>query len=302
MFTAAYIFHIVNLYFTKTERHFMDSQDNGPRSPRKARGRPRDWEDKTAQNTIKSLDRAMEVFEFLSERQGMALSTISDEMGQSPSTVYRVLVTLEGRGLVEFDAEEQLWHIGARAFTIGARFLRRTSLVDRARPVMRRLMEATGETANLGVEKEGQVLFLSQVETHANIRAFFPPGTLSAMHASGIGKALLAQMDEDRLSRRLEGGLQSFTPRTITDRLALQEDLARIRGRGYSVDDEERNLGMRCIAAPVFDAAGEALAGISVSGPTSRVTTDALDRLSRPVIEAARTLTEAIGGQVTRQP
>ena len=280
----------------------MDSQDNGSRSPRKARGRPRDWEDKTAQNTIKSLDRAMEVFEFLSERQGMALSTISDEMGQSPSTVYRVLVTLEGRGLVEFDAEEQLWHIGARAFTIGARFLRRTSLVDRARPVMRRLMEATGETANLGVEKEGQVLFLSQVETHANIRAFFPPGTLSAMHASGIGKALLAQMDEDRLSRRLEGGLQSFTPRTITDRMALQEDLARIRGRGYSVDDEERNLGMRCIAAPVFDASGEALAGISVSGPTSRVTTDALDRLSRPVIEAARTLTEAIGGQVTRQP
>jgi len=121
MFTEAYIFHIVNSYFTKTERHFMDSQDNGPRSPRKARGRPRDWEDKTAQNTIKSLDRAMEVFEFLSERQGMALSTISDEMGQSPSTVYRVLVTLEGRGLVEFDAEEQLWHIGARAFTIGAR-------------------------------------------------------------------------------------------------------------------------------------------------------------------------------------
>ena len=280
----------------------MDSQDNGSRSPRKARGRPRDWEDKTAQNTIKSLDRAMEVFEFLSERQGMALSTISDEMGQSPSTVYRVLVTLEGRGLVEFDAEEQLWHIGARAFTIGARFLRRTSLVDRARPVMRRLMEATGETANLGVEKEGKVLFLSQVETHANIRAFFPPGTLSAMHASGIGKALLAQMDEDRLSRRLEGGLQSFTPRTITDRIALQEDLARIRGRGYSVDDEERNLGMRCIAAPVFDASGEALAGISVSGPTSRVTADALDRLSRPVIEAARTLTEAIGGQVTRQP
>lgn len=280
----------------------MDSQDNGSRSPRKARGRPRDWEDKTAQNTIKSLDRAMEVFEFLSERQGMALSTISDEMGQSPSTVYRVLVTLEGRGLVEFDAEEQLWHIGARAFTIGARFLRRTSLVDRARPVMRRLMEATGETANLGVEKEGQVLFLSQVETHANIRAFFPPGTLSAMHASGIGKALLAQMDEDRLSRRLDGGLQSFTARTITDRMALQEDLARIRGRGYSVDDEERNLGMRCIAAPVFDAAGEALAGISVSGPTSRVTADALDRLSRPVIEAARTLTEAIGGQVTRQP
>lgn len=280
----------------------MDSPNNPARGARKARGRPRDWDDKTAQNTIKSLDRAMEVFEFLSERQGMALSTISDEMGQSPSTVYRVLVTLEGRGLVEFDAEEQLWHIGPRAFTIGSRFLRRTSLVDRARPVMRSLMEATGETANLGVEKEGKVLFLSQVETHANIRAFFPPGTLSAMHASGIGKALLAQMDDDRLARRLAGGLEAFTEKTVTDPDGLIADLRQIRARGYSYDDEERNLGMRCIAAPVFDINGEAVAGISVSGPTSRVTDGELDRLSRAVIDAARTLTGAIGGRITPPP
>ncbi|SFG93294.1 transcriptional regulator, IclR family [Palleronia marisminoris] len=279
----------------------MDFQDNAGRGTRKARGRPRDWDDKTAQNTIKALDRAMEVFEFLSERQGMALSAISAEMGQSPSTVYRVLVTLENRGLVEFDAGEQLWHIGPRAFMIGARFLRRTSLVDRARPVMRALMEATGETANLGVEKEGMVLFLSQVETHANIRAFFPPGTLSAMHASGIGKALLAQMDDARLARRLGDGLEAFTKKSIIDYGALLADLRETRTRGYSYDDEERNIGMRCIAAPVFDINGEAIAGISVSGPTSRLTGDGLERLSRPVMEAARTLTEAIGGSITPQ-
>jgi IclR family transcriptional regulator, acetate operon repressor len=298
-FTEAYVFHIVNSLFIKNRRHLMEFQDNAARGPRKARGRPRDWEDKTAQNTIKSLDRAMEVFEFLSERQGIALSAIADDMGQSPSTIYRVLVTLEGRGLVEFDAEEQLWHIGPRAFMIGSRFLRRTSLVDRARPVMRTLMEATGETANLGVEKEGKVLFLSQVETHANIRAFFPPGTLSAMHASGIGKALLAQMDDARLARRLEGGLDAFTEKTVTDRDRLMADLRQIRARGYSCDDEERNIGMRCIAAPVFDINGEAIAGLSVSGPTSRVTAEALHKLSRPVVEAARMLTEAIGGKVT---
>ncbi len=278
----------------------MDSQENDPKSRRKARGRPRGWDDKTAQNTIKSLDRAMEVFEYLSEAQGKTLTTLSEEMRQSPATVYRILVTLEGRGLVEFDHDEQVWHIGPRAFVIGSRFLRRTSLVDRARPVMRKLMEATGETANLGVEKEGSVLFLSQVETHASIRAFFPPGTLSPMHASGIGKALLAHMDEDRLDRLLATvELQAFTDRSITDPEALKEDLAVIRAQGFSVDDEEKNSGMRCIAAPVFDINREAVAGISVSGPTSRVSKAEIDRLSRPVIEAAYQLTLAIGGTVT---
>lgn len=267
-------------------------------SPRRALGRPRDWHDKTDQNVIKSLDRAIEVFEYLSHSQGKTLSALAQDLDQSPATIYRILVTLEGKGLVEFDPDEQLWHIGAKAFVIGARFLRRTSLVERARPIMRRLMQVTGETANLGVEREGGVLFLSQVETHASIRAFFPPGTMSPMHASGIGKALLAQMDDGQLSRLLVGPLQSFTARTITERDALRADLAAIRSKGFSLDDEERNEGMRCIAAAVFDASGEAVAGISVSGPTSRLGPEVVARFSPQVIEAARQLTAAIGGQV----
>lgn len=278
----------------------MVSQRNSENGGPKARGRPRDWHDKTAQNTIKSLDRAMEVFEFLSEEQGKTLSQIADEMGQSPATVYRILVTLETRGLVEFEGREQLWHIGPRAFIIGAKFLRRTSLVDRARPVMRRLMEQTGETANLGVERGGKVLFLSQVETHASIRAFFPPGTLSQMHASGIGKALLAHMEAGRRNRLLSREqLTEFTEHTIIDVDALLEDLLAIRERGHSVDDEERNVGMRCIAAPVFDFNGEAVAGISVSGPASRVSREETERLARSVTSAARELTLAIGGAAT---
>lgn len=281
----------------------MESQDNGESAPRRTRGRPRGWDDKTAQNTIKSLDRAMEVFEYLSVAQGKPLTMLAVEMGQSPATVYRILVTLEGRGLVEFDHEEQVWHIGPQAFVIGARFLRRTSLVERARPIMRKLMEATGETANLGIEKEGAVLFLSQVETHASIRAFFPPGTLSPMHASGIGKALLAHMDADRLGRLLATEkLTRFTAHSIIDQSALQQDLLAIRQNGYSVDNEERNEGMRCIAAPVFDMNREAIAGISVSGPTSRVGLPEIAGLGRHVIAAAHHLTLAIGGSFTRPP
>ena len=279
----------------------MNSLSDVPASARRTRGRPRDWKDKTDQNTIKSLDRAMEVFEHLSTTQGAALSTLAADLDESPATVYRILVTLEGRGLVEFDATDQIWQIGARAFVIGARYLRRTSLVERARPIMRALMQATGETANLGVRRGGDVLFLSQVETHESIRAFFPPGTLSPLHASGIGKALLGEMAEDQLTDFLKDApLQRFTDHTTTTPEAVRAEVAATRSRGYAFDAEEKTLGMRCIAAPVFDHTGEAVAGISVSGPVSRVADDQIDRLALAVRDAAATLSAALGGSARR--
>ena len=279
--------------------------DNPKDASRKARGRPRAWSDTSAQNTIKSLDRAMLIFEHVSEKSGLSLSEVSTDLGQAPATVYRVLVTLAGRGLVEFDPVEQLWHVGPQAFVIGTRFLRRTGLVERARPIMRLLMEDTGETANLGTVQGNAVLFVSQVETHENIRAFFPPGSLSPLHASGIGKALLAEMPEKQINRIMGAGrLQRFTANTLVDSDALQADLRAIRDRGHSIDDEEKNIGMRCIAAPVFDVHGEAAAGISVSGPTTRIGADQIPGIAALVMQAAADLTAAIGGQapIRQQP
>lgn len=266
---------------------------------RKTRGRPKAWDDKTAQNTVKSLDRALAVLVALGQMQGGTLSQIASQLRQSPATVYRVLTTFQARGFVDFDAQSQIWHIGAAAFLTGSHFLRRTSLVERARPIMRDLMAATGETANLGIERDGQVLFLGQVETHATIRAFFPPGTVSAMHASGIGKALLAYMDDTRQRRILAAGhLERFTPHTLTDPDAMIADLRLARARGYAIDGEERNLGMRCIAAPVFDVLGEAVAGLSVSGPVARIGDDKISAIAAAVTTAAQQLTAAIGGTV----
>lgn len=264
---------------------------------KRGRGRPKAWDDKGAQNTIKSLDRALEVLVQLGEMQGGTLSEIAGALDQSPATVYRVLTTFQGRGFADFDEQSQIWSIGPAAFLTGSQFLRRTSLVERARPIMRELMEATGETANLGIERDGMVLFLGQVETHATIRAFFPPGTASAMHASGIGKALLCRMDDKRQRQVLAAGqLEKYTPYTLTDPDAMIADLHAAKARGYAIDGEERNIGMRCIAAPVFNVFGEVVAGISVSGPTTRITEDRIDALAGHVMDAAARLTKAIGG------
>lgn len=269
---------------------------DSPNDERRPRGRPRAFNDKTEQNTIKSLDRALVVLEALAQMQGATLTTLADEMGQSPATLYRILVTLESRGMVETDPATQTWHIGPGAFLIGSVFLRRTSLVERSRPIMRDLMAATGETANLGVERGTHVLFISQVETHQAIRAFFPPGAMSPLFASGVGKALLAQQSEEGFARYLrEADLEAFTPKTLADPDALRADLLKTRARGYSYDDEERNMGMRCIAAPVFNAHGEAAAGISVSGPSGRIGEEDVERIAESVKAAAAKLSAALG-------
>lgn len=267
--------------------------------PTPRRGRPKAWADKTEQNTIKSLDRAFEILELLSTLPGATLSDLASELGQSPATVYRVLVTLEGRGITEFDRESQLWFVGANAFVIGARYLRRTSLVDRATPILRQLMSRTGETANLAVPRDGTVVFVSQAECHHSIRAFFPPGSASPMHASGIGKALLAEMDPRDLEHLLSTTkLEAFTRFTISDPELLMVDIEKIRVRGFAIDDQERNLGMRCIAAPVRNFSGTAVAGISVSGPLARIGDDEIGALTGEVIEAARQLSNALGANV----
>jgi len=260
------------------------------------RGRPKAFNDQSEKNRIQSLDRALDVLEFLSQRNGQTLTELATGLAQSPATVYRILTTLELRGVAEMDPTDQTWHVGATTFRLGSTFLRRTSVVERARPVMRTLMEMTRETANLGIEKGNEVLFLSQVETDFSIRAFFPPGTLSPLHASGIGKALLACASEERLTRLVQRDLEQFTPHTLTTELDLRQDLSEIRHRGYAIDDEERTEGMRCIAAPILNVHNEAVAGISISGPTHRVTKDRIDDLGLKVRDAAEALSQSIGG------
>ncbi|WP_298435245.1 HTH-type transcriptional regulator BhcR [uncultured Jannaschia sp.] len=279
----------------------MTSPDGEDRSPR-PRGRPRAFNDRTDQNTIKAVDRAMRLLRTLSTMQDATLSNIAQSTGDPTASAYRVLVTLQAHEIVELDASDQTWHVGPGAFQIGSTFLRRTSLIERAQAPLRELMEATGETANLGIRSNDSVLFVSQIETHAPIRAFFPPGTRADLHASGIGKVLLAAMPEARRDAVLPDPLPRYTAQTISDAEALGAELARIAGQGHAVDDEERNEGMRCIAAPVRNLHGDVIAGISVSGPTSRVATDRIAEFAALVTAAAETLSQRLGARGPSQP
>lgn len=262
---------------------------------KRTRGRPKAFTPKPEQVTIQALDRAVAILRVLAEGEGMSLTELAEASGQAPATVYRVLSTFEAHGLVEVQPATQLWFVGQEAFRIGSAFLGRSSLVEQARGVMHALMAETGETANLAIADGGQVVFISQVETHEPIRAFFRPGTRGPIHASGIGKALLAYLPAEAVARIVrERGLPAFTPRTITDPERLVAEMAATRARGWAIDDEERTEGMRCIAAPIFNEFREAVAGVSISGPIGRM---AVGRDFGPrVREAADRITRAIGG------
>lgn len=264
--------------------------------PVRRRGRPKSTKIDAQSPGIQSLDRALDVLEALAGHDGLTLTELAVHLAQSPATMHRVLTTLEQRQYVESNPEKQEWYIGSEAFRLGSAFLRRTNIVERSRPVMRDLMSQTGETSNLGIERDGDVLFVSQVETHETIRAFFPPGTRSPLHASGIGKALLSAFTDERLDNFLKTAeLTRFTDKTIANAGQLQHAINEIRQRGYSFDDEERTIGMRCVAASIFNGYGEAVAGISVSGPTIRMPDKRVREIGQLVSEAADQVSRQLG-------
>lgn len=264
----------------------------------RSRGRPRSVSPDANGVTVQALDRGLQLLGILAKDGKVTLTELAMRVGMPPSTAHRLLVTLQKRGFAEFADATQEWMIGVEAFRVGSAYIQRTSLVEAGREVMRRLMEETGETANLAIADNGEVVFISQVETPNPIRAFFSAGTRGAMHASGIGKALLAEMTRDKVEKVLQRkGLEEFTGKTLTSPEALFADLEATRQRGWSFDDEERHTGMRCVAAPIHNAYGEAIAGISISGPTVRLPDDAIAELGPKLRRAAAEVTELLGGR-----
>ncbi|MEE7493378.1 HTH-type transcriptional regulator BhcR [Methylobacterium oryzae] len=260
------------------------------------RGRPKGMGGSKPAETIQALDRALDVLDLLAAGDGLTLSEIAGRLDQSVATMHRVLATLERRAFVEIGSDRQEWHVGAEAYRLGSAFLRRSNVVERSRTMMWTLMQKTGETSNLGVEKDGRVLFVSQVETHETIRAFFPPGSLSPLHASGIGKALLSTFAPSRIDRLFKGKqLELFTDKTLGSLRGLHDEIEATRGRGYAVDDEERTTGMRCVAAPILNVHGEAIAGISVSGPTHRLSNRRIGEIGDLVRDGAAAVSRLLG-------
>jgi len=248
---------------------------------------------------VQSLTRALRVMNALAEHvHGLTLSDLAQTVGLPTSTAHRLLTTLQNERYVRFDQERSVWLIGVQAFQVGSSFLRSRDLVSTARPYMRRLMDASGETVNLVIEDQGQVVYMAQVECHKMMRAIAGPGGRTNMHNSGVGKAIMAWWPRERVSELLERtGMPRETPRTITKPKALNDALGETRNSGYAFDNEENALGLRCLASAIFDENANPMAALSVSGPVARMPENRIATLGTHVARIAAEITIQLGGK-----
>ena len=247
---------------------------------------------------VQSVDRALSIIETLAEDdEGYRLSDLAVRTGLSTSTVHRLLATLESRRFVQFDRTESKWHVGARSFTVGATFARRRNFTAQAVPYLRKLRDLTRETANFAVVDDEFIVVLTRMESREIMRSLTKVGGRVAMVASGVGKAVLATYSDEDVSAIIRHhGMPRLTEKSIVRPGELFKELAKVRRQGYAIDEEEASMGLRCIAAVVYNDCGEPLAAISVSGLTSRLTDDRLGTLGETVREVAAELTTALGG------
>ncbi|MDR7542758.1 MAG: IclR family transcriptional regulator [Armatimonadota bacterium] len=250
---------------------------------------------------IQAVDRALQILEALAEAgTPLTLSAISARAGLHVSTAYRLLRTLHRRGFVEQDTETGQYRIGVRAFRVGSSFLEEIGLGRRLRPMLADLAARTGETANLVVRDSLEAVYIDHVIGNKVSKLFTEIGQRVPLHCTAVGKVLLAYAppaERDDLLAHLD--LRRLTPNTITSRSALRRELVAVRSAGCAVDREEHELGVACVAAPVWGASGHLVAAMGVSGPGGRVLT-AVGALSERVRAAAAEASRALGGEAFR--
>lgn len=254
---------------------------------------------------VRAVIRAADILEVLRNSKGGAtLNELSSGTGIAKASVFRMVRTLEETGLVERVPGTESYRVGVKCLQLGQAYLEQTDLRQEARPVLERLRSEFGETVHLGVlDDEGRVVYIEKLETkHAVGLMMSRVGKTSPAYCTGLGKSLLAFSDEDVVSRLLErGALQRYTANTICDPEELRQRLHEIRDLGYSIDLEEHETGVRCVAAPVIDAEDKPIAALSITGPSERIPEGLLyGDLAVAVSSAAREIGARLGGQSAR--
>jgi DNA-binding IclR family transcriptional regulator len=250
---------------------------------------------------VQVIDRAVAILaEIAKAPQDLTGGEISERLHLHKSTVHRLLAVLESNGMVERRPDGSRYGLGWRVFEMGIVAASRLDLLERAKPFVARLVDLTGETAHFGVLRQGEVVSLVNVDSRYTVRTPATVGRRIPLHCTSQGKAILAFLPPETVEGHLAGRtFTQHTRNTIPDRERFLEELALVRKRGYALDNEEFEEGLRCIAAPVRDHTGEVAGAVGIAGPSFRMSGARLSQLSRVVIEVAGALSEALGFRYT---
>jgi IclR family KDG regulon transcriptional repressor len=246
---------------------------------------------------VKTVDRLVRILDcFSSERPAWSLAELSAHLGLPKSTLHRFLVSLESHGVLRREAADRRWRLGYRLSIWGNAAAQSTGLRHVARPVMRDLVAATGETAILTVYQAHEVICIEKVETSHSVRLTLDVGMRRLPHAGASSKVLMACLPEEEIQAIIQDkGLPRLCSSTITDPDELRAELVRIRELGYAESREETDLGAWGVATPIHDQNGDTVAAIGIAGPSSRCTEERVEQYVALCRQAACQISALLG-------
>jgi len=247
---------------------------------------------------IQAVDHALDVLEQLAgSKAELGLSELSRELDLHKNNIFRILATLKARGYVEQNKNTDSYRLGVRALELGKAFLSHTGLIRVASDEIERLCSSVNETVYLGIMREAQVFYIEDAESSQPLRVASRVGTRMSPLCTAIGKVFLAFYDGPTREQVIEANdFTSYTPNTLVDPAAFEAQLERIRKLGYAIDDEEKDLGVKCVAAPIFNYEGQVVGGVSISGPVTRMDQEAIESTFAPQVkQTCATISRLIG-------
>ena len=250
---------------------------------------------------VQVLDRAINILEFIGRQSSgeAGLPELSAAMKLHKTTTHRIAHVLESRGLLRRGIDSNRYRLGLHLYDLGCQALDHVNLRDEARPLMTRVAAEVGETVHLALLDRAEVLYIERVEAQQrSLTMGSKLGARNPVYCTALGKAILAfsspaEVDPILAVSRMEGR----TRNTITTVQALKRELARVKERGYAIDDEEIEEGIRCIAAPILNTDNYAVAAVSISGPSSRITPDRYQLIGKTMLKTAQELSIRLGHQ-----
>lgn len=251
---------------------------------------------KKRRESMSSTLKCFEAFELLAqEPYELPLAEIAARLAQPLTTAHRLLATLTEAGFVEQDAASRYYRLAGKALWAGSAYLRHSPVYHAAFLIMQETARECPGLVHLGSLHGNYVLYLHTVGSPSRLYLYADTGERRTLHATGLGKAILAWQPAEVLTRLTAQKLERFTKRTLTSPSELREELRLTRQRGYAIDDEEGVLGLRCVAAPILDRAGVSVAALSISAPVSVMAPGALEGFAAQIREAALKVSVQIG-------
>jgi len=245
-----------------------------------------------------SVEKAFQIIEYMAKSKGaLRLHDIAVGVGLPESTALRFLNTMLNFGYVTQNPESLKYSLTMKFCWLGGLVRAQASFTDIVRPYLEELAEKCEESACIAVEQDMSVVYIDVVDGPDNmLKTLQRIGHIAPMHSTGVGKIMLLDYDEAKLDKLIkEKSLISLTKNTITTKEKLLEELERVRKLGYAMDNEECEIGAKCIAAPIRDYTGKIVAGVSISGPATRMTPEKIEKIKNIIVETTNKISRDLG-------